>query len=146
MHGFLLGKPLMGDSGKPFPKGERREKVKLAMPLGDAYYKRLKAADREHKLGLIDHQQVKPAIVYHDHDVIASHNVTGVSDKYEKRGVLRLHHGPEAQLPGFTFANDPNADKPKEAKSNRRTKYKRAEDRLAPVVRVHTRKVLHLVK
>lgn len=133
MTGFLLGGPLLGDSGVPFPKGERKEKNKLRSPRGDADYEAQKRRDRADKLGMIDRQQVKPVLHYRKDD-IASHNVAGVSDKYEKKGVLRLHHGPEAQLPGFTFANDPLAGKPKEVTPNRRTKYKRASDRLAPVI------------
>jgi hypothetical protein len=134
MHGFLLGNALKGENGVPFPKGERKERVKLAAPRGKRDIELQVARKKAHEAGLFDYEQVKPAIVYHDHDVITSHNVAGVSDKYEKRGVLRLHHGPEAQLPGFTFANDRNADKPKEAKRNGRTKYKRADDRLVPVI------------
>ncbi len=145
MHGFLLGNALKGENGVPFPKGERKERVKLAAPRGKRDIELQVARKKAHEAGLFDYEQDKPKLAYRKDDVI-SHNVAGVSDKYAKAGVLRLQHGPEAQLPGFTFANDPNADKPKEAKRNGRTKYKRAEDRLVPVVRVHTRKVLHLVK
>ena len=109
MTGFLLGGPLLGDSGVPFPKGERKEKNKLRSPRGDADYEAQKRRDRADKLGMIDRQQVKPVLHYRKDD-IASHNVAGVSDKYDKKGVLRLHHGPEAQLPGFTFANDPASE------------------------------------
>ena len=135
MHGFLLGNALLGENGKPLPKGERKEKRKLAMPRGVADYAAQKRRKLQCEQGLFDYSQVKPAIVYgdNDHDDIVSHNVLGVSDKYEKAGCLRLEHGPEHVF-RFGDAPDPNAGKPREVTPNRRTKYKRAADRLSPVI------------
>ncbi len=132
MHGFLLGNALLGESGKPLPKGERKEKRKLAADRGDADYSAQKRRKIQHERRLIDRFQDKPAIEYGKDDII-SHNVPGVSDKYEKAGCLRLQHGPEHVF-RFGDAPDPNAGKPREVTPNRRTKYKRASDRLAPVI------------
>lgn len=88
----------------------------------------------QHDNGLIAQDQDKPAPVYMDRDVIPSQDIPGswLRDRLFK--TMRPSHEPEAKLPGFTFANDRNADKPKEVKRNGRTKYKRAQDRLVPVI------------
>jgi hypothetical protein len=88
----------------------------------------------QHDNGLIAHDQDKPAPRYIGKDVIPSQDIPGSWSRDRLLKTMRPSHEPEAKLPGFTFANDPHAGKPKEVKRNRRTKYLRASDRLVPVI------------
>ncbi len=126
-NGYMRGNALYGETGVPFPKGERKEKNKLRASRGDADLEAQERRKLAHEGHLIFVGQEKPVIVHADHDDIISHNVQGVSDKYAKRACLRLQHGPEATLPGFTLARDPLAEKRREVIPNPKSAFKRAK-------------------